>query len=193
MPLSPGCGETPLDGEELDALLPAVREALGDNPTRAAVFDLEQTVQDEVAEELLTSVIEGSLAWDELLADYFVRELHRRPRRHRSHPPFHRWQRAHDATAGGPRVCRRPRHRHTRPVRLGPRQAPLHRPAARVRREPGSKRARQVRRGLADGVTHPPAPEVRAGPREENGRRWLIELRLPLTIAERHTFYDDRP
>ncbi len=146
MPLSPGCGETPLDGEELDALLPAVREALGDNPTRAAVFDLEQTVQDEVAEELLTSVIEGSLAWDELLADYFVRELHRRPRGHRSHPPFHRWQRAHDAIAGGPRVRRCPRHRHTRPVRLGPRQAPLYRPAARVRREPGSKRARRDRR-----------------------------------------------
>lgn len=78
MALSPGYGETPLDGDELDALLPTLREVLGEVPTNAELYDLEQAVQDEVAEELLTSVIEGSLLLDELLSDQFVRELHRR-------------------------------------------------------------------------------------------------------------------
>lgn len=44
MAFSPGYGETPVDGDELDALLPAVRAALGDELTKAAVYDLEQAV-----------------------------------------------------------------------------------------------------------------------------------------------------
>lgn len=78
MSLSPGYGETPIDGDELDALLPAVREALGEPPTKAAVFDLEQQIQDEVAADSLTAVIDGSLALDELMTDHFVRDLHHR-------------------------------------------------------------------------------------------------------------------
>lgn len=78
MTISPGYGETPLDGDELDALLPAIRDVLGDSPTKAGVYDLEQAVQDEVAEELLTAVIGGSLALSELMMDRFVRKLHRR-------------------------------------------------------------------------------------------------------------------
>lgn len=78
MKLSPDYGETPIDGDEFDALLPAVREALGATPSKAAVHDLEQAVQVEVAEELLIAVIAGELALDELLTDHFVRELHRR-------------------------------------------------------------------------------------------------------------------
>jgi fido (protein-threonine AMPylation protein) len=62
----------------LGALVPAVREALGGSITKAAIYDLEQAVQAEVTEELLTSVIDGSLAVDELLTDHFVRELHKR-------------------------------------------------------------------------------------------------------------------
>lgn len=78
MTISPGYGETPLDGDELDALLPAIRDVLGDSPTKAGVYDLEQAVQDEVAEELLTAVIGGSLALSELMTDRFVRKLHHR-------------------------------------------------------------------------------------------------------------------
>lgn len=78
MALSSDYGETPLDDDELDALLLTVREALGDALTKAEVYDLEQTVQDEVAEELLGSVLGGDLSLGGLLADYFVRELHRR-------------------------------------------------------------------------------------------------------------------
>ena len=78
MTLSPDYGETPLDGDELDTLLPVVREVLGNAATKAEVYDLEQAVQDEIAEELLSSVIDGGLQLDELLADHFLRELHRR-------------------------------------------------------------------------------------------------------------------
>lgn len=50
MALSPGYGETPLDGDELDALLPAIREVLGDVPTKAEVYELEQALQDDVGD-----------------------------------------------------------------------------------------------------------------------------------------------
>lgn len=46
-PLEPGYGETPLDWDELAALLPDAREALADPPTKAAVYDLEQAIQSE--------------------------------------------------------------------------------------------------------------------------------------------------
>lgn len=49
-----GYGQTPLDGDELDALLPEVRELLSGGLTKAAVYDLEQAFQEQVAEELLT-------------------------------------------------------------------------------------------------------------------------------------------
>lgn len=78
MSLSPGYGETPLDGDEFDALLPAVRVALGDSVTKAAVFDLEQAVQDEVASKLLTAVLSGEYSLEALLTDHFVRTLHQR-------------------------------------------------------------------------------------------------------------------
>lgn len=51
MSLVPGYGETPLDGDELDALLPIVRELLGDSLTKAAVYDLEQAVREQVTED----------------------------------------------------------------------------------------------------------------------------------------------
>lgn len=76
--LTPGYGETPVGADELEALLPAVREILGEPVTRAAVYDLEQALQQESAEELLASVLDGNLTTDILLDDGFVRELHRR-------------------------------------------------------------------------------------------------------------------
>jgi fido (protein-threonine AMPylation protein) len=78
MPLTPGYGETPLPHDELTALTPGVVEILDTPITKAAVYDLEQAVQDQVSEELLTAAIEGSLLLDELLSDYFVRGLHAR-------------------------------------------------------------------------------------------------------------------
>ena len=60
MALEPGYGETPVPGDELDALLHGVRELLGEPITRAAIYDLEQAVQEQVAEEQLIAVLEGS-------------------------------------------------------------------------------------------------------------------------------------
>ncbi|GAB3358239.1 Fic family protein [Modestobacter lapidis] len=78
MPLTPGYGETPLPDDEWSALLPTARDLLDASATKAAVYDLEQAIQDGVAEELLTVVLDGGLALDELLTDYFLRDLHRR-------------------------------------------------------------------------------------------------------------------
>jgi fido (protein-threonine AMPylation protein) len=78
MALTPGYGDTPVPDDEWDALLPSARELLGASATKAAVYDLEQAVQDDVAEELLTAVLDGGLTRDDLLTDHFVRELHRR-------------------------------------------------------------------------------------------------------------------
>lgn len=78
MPLAPGYGETPLPHDELTALRHSVLDVLDAPITRSAVYDLEQGIQDQVAEELITAAIEGSLLLDELLSDHFVRDLHLR-------------------------------------------------------------------------------------------------------------------
>ncbi len=78
MPLTPGYGETPLPHDELTALLPEVVDVLGTPITRAAVYDLEQGLQDRVFDELMPAALDGSLPLDELLSDYFVRDLHTR-------------------------------------------------------------------------------------------------------------------
>jgi fido (protein-threonine AMPylation protein) len=76
MPLTPEYGETPLPDHELAFLLPDIVPVLGEPVTRAAVYDLEQGVQEQVAEELLTAALEGSLQPSELLTDYFLKGLH---------------------------------------------------------------------------------------------------------------------
>ncbi|CPR10899.1 Fic/DOC family protein [Mycobacterium bohemicum DSM 44277] len=78
MPLTPDYGETPLAHDELTALLPEVIDVLDKPITRAAVYDLEQGLQDRVFDELMPSALDGSLPLDELLSDYFVRNLHTR-------------------------------------------------------------------------------------------------------------------
>lgn len=78
MPLAPGFGETPVTDDEADVLLPQARELLDGPITKADVYDLEQAMQEQVAEELVTAVPDGSLTTDDLLADHFVRDLHRR-------------------------------------------------------------------------------------------------------------------
>jgi len=78
MPLTPGYGETPLPDDELAALLPDAVLMLGAPVTRAAVYDLEQGVQQQVAEELLTAALSGELRTSELLTAYFLKDLHAR-------------------------------------------------------------------------------------------------------------------
>ncbi|HEY5878290.1 MAG TPA: Fic family protein [Nakamurella sp.] len=78
MPLAPGYGETPVFDDEANALLPQARELLGEPITKADVYDLEQAVQEEVVEELVTAVLDGTLQVDDLLTDYFRRDLHQR-------------------------------------------------------------------------------------------------------------------
>lgn len=78
MPVAPGYGETPLPHDELAALTPSILEIFDEPVTRAAVYDLEQAVQDQVSGVLLTAAIDGSLPLDDLLTDYFLRDLHLR-------------------------------------------------------------------------------------------------------------------
>lgn len=78
MPLTPGYGETPLEHDELDALLPEVVDLLDKPITRAAVYDLEQGLQDQLFDELMPAAVDGSIQLDDLLSDYFVRDLHTR-------------------------------------------------------------------------------------------------------------------
>jgi hypothetical protein len=61
MSLTPGYGGTPLPDDELAALLPDIVQILGEPVTRAAVYDLEQGIHEQVAEELVTAALEGSL------------------------------------------------------------------------------------------------------------------------------------
>lgn len=76
MSLTPEYGETPLPDDELAALLPDAAQILDEPVTKAAVYDLEQGIQEQVAEELLTAALEGALRPSELLTDYFLKELH---------------------------------------------------------------------------------------------------------------------
>lgn len=77
MTAAPQYGETPLDGDELDSLVPSVRGLLGDALTKVTVYDLEQAIQEEVAEDLLSRVLGGEVGLDSVLTDNFVRDLHR--------------------------------------------------------------------------------------------------------------------
>lgn len=94
MSFDPGYGETPLPFEELDALLPEVRDILGEPISKAMVYDLEQSIEAEVTEALVTDVLEERLGLDILLTDGFIRDLHRRlygdiwtwAGRYRTHP-----------------------------------------------------------------------------------------------------------
>lgn len=78
MAFRPDFGETLLTDEERDALTPEVRDLLGDPILKADLYDLEQQIQNEVGDELVAKVLDGTLSVPDLLADHFVRELHRR-------------------------------------------------------------------------------------------------------------------
>lgn len=76
MTLDPGYGETPLPFEELDALLPAARDILDEPITKAAVYDLEQAIEADLAGGLRAEVLEGRLTLEALLEPGFLRYLH---------------------------------------------------------------------------------------------------------------------
>lgn len=76
--LDPGYGETPLPFDELDALLRAARDVLPDPPTKADVYDLEQSFELVAREQLIHAVLNETLTIDELLTAHFVQQLHGR-------------------------------------------------------------------------------------------------------------------
>jgi fido (protein-threonine AMPylation protein) len=78
MPLTPGYGETPIPDDELAWLLPGIRDLLGEPVSKAAIYDLEQAVQSDVSEQLLSRVFDGNLLLDDLLSDHFVRDMHKK-------------------------------------------------------------------------------------------------------------------
>ena len=78
MALTPGYGETPLDPEEADALTSQARELLGGDPRKADLYEAEQAILAEVSEQLFDAVADGILGSDEILSDYFLRDLHRK-------------------------------------------------------------------------------------------------------------------
>jgi fido (protein-threonine AMPylation protein) len=78
MALTPGYGETPVPEDDLEALVPRARQALEEPIIKAAIYDLEQAIQEDVTEALLTDVLTGAKTLDGLLDDTFLRELHQR-------------------------------------------------------------------------------------------------------------------
>ena len=78
MTFDPDYGQTLLTDQEPAALTEQARVLLGEPLLKADLYDVEQLIQADVADELVQRVLEGVLTIDELLTDHFVRELHRR-------------------------------------------------------------------------------------------------------------------
>lgn len=78
MALEPDYRETLLSHEEGEALTPEARELLGDPIRKADLYDLEQRIQVEVADEWWGSLLNFDVPMRNLLDDHFVRDLHRR-------------------------------------------------------------------------------------------------------------------
>lgn len=78
MALEPDYGETLLSYEEAEALTPAARELLGEPIRKADLYDLEQRIQIEVADEWWGNLLDLNVQIRDVLNDHFVRDLHRR-------------------------------------------------------------------------------------------------------------------
>lgn len=78
MALEPDYGETLLTHEESEALTPEARELLGDPIRKADLYDLEQRIQLEVADEWWGSLLDVNVPMRDILNDHFLRDLHRR-------------------------------------------------------------------------------------------------------------------
>ena len=77
-PFGPGYGETEVSEEERESLTPYALAVLGDPPLKSDLYDVELTLQDHVGDDLVDQIRSGLLRLDEILTDFFVRELHRR-------------------------------------------------------------------------------------------------------------------
>ncbi|WP_157002704.1 Fic family protein [Agromyces laixinhei] len=78
MTFDPRYGETPLDPDEADALAAEARAVVGDPPLKAAIFELEQEIEQTVALDLINAVLRGELGVGDLLTPGFVFDLHAR-------------------------------------------------------------------------------------------------------------------
>ena len=78
MALEPDYGETLLNYEEAEALTPEARKLLGNPIRKADLYDLEQRIQVEVADEWWGNLLNFNVPMRDLLDDHFVRDLHRR-------------------------------------------------------------------------------------------------------------------
>lgn len=77
MAFDPPYDETLVDDEESEQLTPQARGLLGDRPSRADLYDLEQALQIQATEDLVAAVLNDELSVDDLLNDHFLRDLHR--------------------------------------------------------------------------------------------------------------------
>lgn len=73
----PGYSETEVSEEEREALTPFALQSLGEPVLKAALYDIEQTLQDRVASELVDQIRSGALGVSDILTDHFVRDIHR--------------------------------------------------------------------------------------------------------------------
>jgi len=76
MTFDPQYGNTLVDNEDLAQFTEQARDLLGDSVTQADLYDLEQAIQVQVTEDLLTQVLDESLAIEDMLHDHFLRDLH---------------------------------------------------------------------------------------------------------------------
>ncbi|MCG7235036.1 Fic family protein [Corynebacterium sp. ACRQP] len=76
MGLNPGYGETPLEGDRIDALEPLVLDRYGRIPSKAELYDLETELLFIARTRLLESVDAARLSLDDILTTSFLVHLH---------------------------------------------------------------------------------------------------------------------
>ncbi len=62
MAFDPGYGQTEVSEEERDALTPYALQVLGEPVFKAALYDIEQSLQDRVAAQLVGQIKTGTLS-----------------------------------------------------------------------------------------------------------------------------------
>ena len=76
MGLNPGYGETPLEGDRIDALEPLVLDRYGRIPSKAEIYDLETELLFIARTRLLEDVDAARLSLDDILTTSFLVHLH---------------------------------------------------------------------------------------------------------------------
>ena len=76
MGLNPGYGETPLEGDRIDALEPLVLDRYGRIPSKAEIYDLETELLLIARTKLLEDVDSSRLALADILTTSFLVQLH---------------------------------------------------------------------------------------------------------------------